>query len=95
MQILNCNGGHGNAITHLNNRKKSKIHATWIAPEDAKTVQNGAKFVYTIVEEKSRFWANEQSPLLELKNHTNSVSTNFQICSSLLCFLIFSLILFK
>ena len=38
VQILNCNDGHRNAITHLNNRKKSKIHATWIAPEDAKIV---------------------------------------------------------
>ena len=77
MQFLSCNNGHQNAITHLNNRKKSQIHATWIAPKDIQMVRNGVKFVYTIVEEKSRFWANEESPLLELLINSNSAA-NFQ-----------------
>ena len=77
VQYLKCASTLPNSITHLNNRKKSQIKATWIAPTDEKLVKNGVKFVYTVVEEKSRFWANEHSPLLEYQPNSKSSKNIF------------------
>ena len=89
MKFLDCNNRDQNAITHLNNRKKSQIHATWIAPKEAQIVKSGVKFVYTIVEEKSRFWANEQSPLLELISSNSAVNFNNAFLSLILFSVVF------
>lgn len=74
VQATDCDAIEHNTITHVNGQKKTLINATWIAPNDETSVKTGVKFVYTVVEEKSRFWVKQMSPILEFKSGGNDVN---------------------
>lgn len=75
VRLMDCDATEHRAITHFNNEKKTFINATWVAPADIELVKNGVKFEYTVVEEKTKFWANiktEQTLTLTSSAITNS-----------------------
>jgi hypothetical protein len=66
VQLMDCDAIEDSAITHINNIKKDRINATWIAPTDKNLFKDGGvKFFYTVVEEKLRFWKPQVSSILE------------------------------
>jgi hypothetical protein len=73
---MDCDAIEESAITHINNIKKDRINATWIAPTDENLFKDGGvKFFYTVVEEKLRFWKPQVSSILEFSAGSGAQST--------------------
>ncbi len=46
-------------VTHTNANKKSVVDLLWTAPDTESDLAEGVHFVYTVVEEKTKFWVSE------------------------------------
>jgi hypothetical protein len=74
---MDCDAIEDSAITHKNAIEKERIDATWIPPTDENLFKDGRViFVYTVAEDKLKFWKPQFSSVLEFSAQAQSSGNN-------------------